>query len=121
QPIPFLALFDAPEPTQSNGSRATTTVAPQALAMMNSPFVRQAAEKLAVRVHPKTPQQLGQSLDDVYRIALARRPTAAERRTMQAFLTKQAVGYGKTDQALHRALADFCHVILCLHEFAYVD
>jgi hypothetical protein len=116
QPISFLQLFDTPEAIQSTGDRQTTTVAPQALAMMNSPFVRQAAEKLAQRLQPKTPDQLQRSIDDIYRFALGRRPTANERKVAQAFITKQTATGRQAE-----ALADFCQVILCSHEFVYVD
>jgi hypothetical protein len=50
--IPMMTMFDAPEPTQSVGERISTTVPTQSLAMMNSPFVRQPAEKLAQRIRP---------------------------------------------------------------------
>src|SRR5262249_29701450 len=116
QPIPFLQIFDAPETIQSAGDRQATTVAPQALAMMNSPFVRQAAEKLAQRIQPKTPDQLQRSIEDAYRIALGRKPTAAERKTMQTFITKQTAN-GRQAQAF----SDLCHVLLCSHEFVYID
>ena len=38
--IPAMQAFDAPEPLVSQGTRPTTTVAPQALMLMNSPQVR---------------------------------------------------------------------------------
>jgi hypothetical protein len=116
QPIPILQLFDAPEAIQSVGDRSATTVAPQALALLNSPFVRQRAEQLAQRTAPKTPDLVPKMIDDVYRTALGRKPTAAERKTMQTFITKQTAS-GRGPQAL----ADFCQVVLCLHEFAYID
>jgi hypothetical protein len=115
-PIPILQLFDAPEAIQSTGARQTTTVAPQALAMMNSPFVRFHAEKLAQRHAPKAPDLLPRSIEEIYRTALGRRPTAAEKKTAQTFIAKQAaLGRGNL------ALADYCQVVFCLHEFVYVD
>jgi hypothetical protein len=115
-PIPMLQLFDAPEAIQSAGVRQTTTVAPQALAMMNSPFVRAHAEKLAQRHAPKTPDLLPRSIDDIYRTAMGRRPTAAEKKTAQTFIAKQTTtGRGNL------ALADYCQIIFCLHEFVYID
>ncbi len=45
--IPILQLFDAPDSIQSIGHRDVTTVPPQSLALMNSPLVRQLAEKFA--------------------------------------------------------------------------
>ena len=43
QLIPFLQLFDAPDAMQGVGRRSENAVAPQALAMLNSPFVREFA------------------------------------------------------------------------------
>ncbi len=120
QMIPMLQLFDAPESIQSIGERSTTTVATQALALMNSPFVRQRAEKFAQRVRPKN-GNLEQAVDEAYRMALSRPADESERRRMKAFIDKQADSYGKTPRALDLALTDFCQVLLCLNEFVYVD
>jgi hypothetical protein len=119
--VPFLQMFDAPEAIQSIGVRSSTTVATQALAMMNSPLVRQRAEKFAQRIRPKSPSDMGNVVDEAYLTALARRPTDAERQRMTAFINRQAESYGKTPQSQERALADFCQVLLCMNEFIYVD
>jgi len=119
--IPLLQMFDAPEAIQSIGGRQTTTVATQALAMMNSPFVRQRAEKFAQRIRPKTAEALPQAVDDAYRAALTRLPSAAERERMLGYLNKQIESHGKNPKALDLALTDFCQVLLCLNEFVYVD
>src|SRR5207247_11389835 len=50
QMVPFLQMFDVPEALQSIGERSVTTVPTQSLAFMNSPLVRGAAQKLAMRV-----------------------------------------------------------------------
>ncbi|MBI3118695.1 MAG: PSD1 domain-containing protein, partial [Candidatus Hydrogenedentes bacterium] len=47
--IPMMMLFDAPDTTQSLGARATTTIAPQALLLMNNVEVRKWAEAFAKR------------------------------------------------------------------------
>ena len=47
--IPMLQLFDAPDANQGIGRRATTTVAPQALLLMNNPLVREWAVAMARR------------------------------------------------------------------------
>jgi hypothetical protein len=107
---PFLQTFDAPEPVQSVGERVTTTVPPQALAMMNSPLVRQRAEKLAARVQPKSESDLPAAIERAYLLTVARKPTTTERDRMVAFVKSRPTG-----------LADACHVLLCLNEFIYVD
>jgi hypothetical protein len=116
--IPFLTMFDAPEPTQSIGERISTTVPTQALALMNSPFVRQQAQRLAQRVRPNVEVPLATAIEQAYRITLGRMPTAAERDRMQAFVE----GAGGTDPGrISAALTEFCQVLLCLNEFVYID
>ena len=120
--IPLMTMFDAPEPTQSVGERISTTVPTQSLAMMNSPFVRQQAEKLSQRIRPTKETPLPASVDLAYRIAFARVPSDPERTQMLAFLESQKSLTG-TDPAANTdlALTEFCHVLLCLNEFVYVD
>jgi hypothetical protein len=118
QMIPLLQMFDVPEALQSIGERSVTTVPTQSLAFMNSPLVRTAAQKLAVRVRAKTDAE---SIEQAYLIALARRPSDSERQRMQGFIERQAESYGKSPQAREQALTDFCQVMLCLNEFIYVD
>lgn len=119
--IPIMTMFDAPEPTQSIGERIVTTVPTQALAMMNSPFVRQQAEKLADRIKPET-GGLENAIDRGYRIAFSRSPTPRERTTMRSFIDQQRTAMGgDTPEATKKALVEFCQVLLCLNEFVYVD
>lgn len=119
--VPMMQMYDAPEAIQSIGVRSTTTVATQALAMMNSPFVRKRAEQLAVRIRPKDAAGLPQAVDDAYLTALGRRATTAERERMVAFINQQVESAGKNPKALDLALADVCQVLLCSNEFVYID
>jgi hypothetical protein len=119
--VPMMQMFDAPEAIQSIGARQTTTVATQALAMMNSPFVRQRAEKFAQRVRPKEAGGLAQAIDDAYLMALGRKPQEAERMRMIDFVQRQLESHGKNPKALDLALSDVCQVLLCSNEFVYVD
>jgi hypothetical protein len=112
--IPMMTVFDAPEPLVSQGSRPTTTIAPQALLFMNSPLVRRSAGALA---------KLAPTPADAYRRVLGRAPTEAEAAKAAAFLKAQSASYhavvrGDPDLAAH---ADLCHALLCLNEFVYVD
>ena len=116
--IPFLTMFDAPEPTQSIGERISTTVPTQALALMNSPFVRQQAQRLAQRVRPNAEVPLTAAIEQAYRITVGRLPTAAERDRMQAFIETSG---GNDPGRTSAALVEFCQVLLCLNEFVYID
>ena len=119
--IPMLQLFDAPDAMQSIGRRNVTTVPPQALAMMNSPFVRQLAEQFAKRVRPNADKKLSDVVNDAYLIALSRPPTENERQRMLNLIETQAKSYGGNPQATDTAVADFCQLVLCLNEFMFVD
>lgn len=119
--LPIMTMFDAPEPTQSIGQRVSTTVPTQALAMMNSPFVRQQAERLATRIRASDDIPLATAIENAYRMALSRPPTDSERERMLAFVEGQRTAMGQTPDAAKRALVEFCHVVLCLNEFVYVD
>lgn len=118
QMIPLLQMFDVPEALQSIGERSVTTVPTQSLAFMNSPFVRGAAQKLAVRVRAKSDVD---SIENAYLIALGRYPSDGERNRMRSFIEQQTESYGKSPQAREQAVVDFCQVLLCLNEFIYVD
>jgi hypothetical protein len=76
---PLLQQFDYPDPTMTTGHRATTTVAPQSLLLLNADWVLDASENLSRRVceSPKdvTPQQ---TVTDLYRAVLGRSPSEAE-------------------------------------------
>lgn len=123
--IPFLQLFDAPDAMQGIGQRNATTVPPQALAMMNSLFVRSLAEKFAQRISTGTNLAEDNAIEKVvslgYQIALARAPSESELATMTQFIKQQAASYGATPQASHVAVTDFCQLMFCLNEFLFID
>jgi hypothetical protein len=112
--IPALIVFDAPDGTTGVGERSSTTIAPQALHLMNNPQVRAAAKGLAKRALEGNAGS-DAAVTKAYRIALGREPTAGELADAQGFLK------GQTGPAREAALADFCQVLFCLNEFLYVE
>jgi len=120
EPIAFLQVFDQPEPVQPVGARGVATVPTQALSMMNSPFVRSAAESLAKRVTAADPQiSDAAAIDSCFTAALSRLPSDAERDGFVKLLASRGGDGGPA--ARQAALADACHLIFCLNEFIYVD
>jgi len=116
--IPSLIIFDAPDGTTGVGERPSTTIAPQALHLMNNKQVREYAHGLAKRVDSATWEE---TITKSYQVMLGREPDAEERSAGLAFLDEQMVSYtGKTD-ARHLALTDFCQALMCLNEFVYVE
>jgi len=125
QMIPVMQTFDAPEPLVSQGSRPTTTVAPQALWMMNSPQVRSWAEAFAGRLGTLGASG-GRGEDAViraYALALNRRPTRSEREDAIQFMDAQTARYRAegVEGAEWKARVDYAQVMLSLNEFIYVD
>jgi hypothetical protein len=113
--IPSLIVFDAPDGTVGVGDRPSTTVAPQALHLMNNPHVRAAAYGLARRALGDGTISDADAISRAYQIALCREPTAAELKAAVEFLKPH------TGEAREIAMADLCHVLFCLNEFLYVD
>jgi hypothetical protein len=101
--LPMLDTFDAPDSTESCPRREASTVAPQALALMNSEWTSQQARRFAER--------LGASKDpigDAWLLALGRQPDADERARAQDYLTRNN-------------LERLCLLVFNMSEFLYVN
>lgn len=76
--------FDGPNPSYSSGERYVSTVAPQALAILNSPFVRNCAGAISKQINaPKSFSNaptltVDDKIDVLYRWLLSRPATAGE-------------------------------------------
>lgn len=134
---PLLEAFDQPDTLNSCAERPVSTFAPQALILMNSPFVHAQAKHLALAL-AKESNDPTEQMKTLYRRAVGRDPTAAERALAAEFLKEQAKtiqarvkanqpnGIDATelpkgaDLAHVRALADLCVVVFNTHEFVYV-
>ena len=116
-------LFDYPDAAVSSGDRATTTIATQALLMMNSDLVLQSASDLAARLLCN-PGDDEQRMTRLYVIAYGREPTPEERAANHAFLANvdQSLLPTQPDANLRttEAWTVLCHVTLCANEFLYV-
>jgi len=119
--IPMMQLFDAPDAIQSTGDRQESTVAPQALAMLNSPLVHNLATKLAQRVRPNAETTIPEAINRAYETALSRPAAEEELTSMGAFIQRQTESRGSNGNAETLAFRDFCQVLLCMNEFVYVD
>ena len=119
--IPILQLFDAPDAMQGIASREESTVAPQALALLNSPIIRDLAAKFATKVRPNAETTIDEAIDRTYELALSRSATDTERNVMKTFILNQKKSRGDDANAENLAVRDFCHLVLCMNEFVYVD
>lgn len=118
QLMPMMQVFDAPDALSGLPQRQSTTVAPQALLLMNNPQVRQSAIALARRASPRADMALEDVVDTAYRLAVGRAPDPMERQLSAAALRSQLATAAAPREEI---LADFCQLLFCLNEFVFVD
>jgi hypothetical protein len=111
-------VFDGPPMNQSCAARAQTTGAPQALALFNGEFTRDAASHVAARLRREAGDDAVKQIDHGFRLAFTRPPGQAELETALKFLREQAI-IRNGDAAT--VLADFCHVLLNANELIHPD
>ncbi len=103
---PFFDTFDLPDQNITAAYRNTSTVAPQALTLLNNPFIVGQAQLFARQVEEVVPYDVDRQVALAYQTALTRLPTAAE-----AEIGRELVAEG--------SLEDLTHVIFNLSEFLY--
>jgi hypothetical protein len=106
--LPFLQPFDLRMRTCPCGKRDVTTVAPQALQLLNSEFSERVALAFAGRVEKEAGEGAAARVDRAIWLALGRAATEGERTRSMDFIRR------------HR-LVDFCRALLNVNEFVYVD
>jgi hypothetical protein len=114
-----LETFDYPQMNPNCLERRNSTVAPQALHLMNNGMVQQLAECFARRVRKEAADDPPRQVERVYLISLSRHPSAEEKRIACDALARFAKEWGKDSQ--QKALATFCHAIMNSAAFVYVD
>ena len=121
--VPLIEVFDCPVTTVSAPVRSVSTVSPQALALLNNEFVLEQSGYFAERVRREAGAAVPAQIARAFQIALNRRPTAKEAQWAADFIKAQAAGYAerKHEKPDDAALRDFCHALVNLNEFIYVD
>jgi len=104
-PLPMLTTFDAPDTSVSCARREATTVAPQALTLMNGDFMVRQSGRFAERLRAEEPGNPRAQIVRAWQIALGRAPREPE-----------------IEKALAApSLEKLCLVLLNMNEFLYVD
>jgi len=103
-PMPMFTTFDTPDSSMSCSRRDNTTVAPQALTLMNGDFMVGQAKRLAAMARKTHPGDTKKQLDVAWQQVLGRLPRTAER-----------------DKAAALSLDQICLALLNTNEFLYLD
>lgn len=132
---PSLLAFDASSREECTAERTRSNIPQQALALLNDPSFVEAARALALRALKEAGGDDAARLTWLWREALQRQPTAAERTTLLALLDKHRAGFkadvpaatalGKVgapapaglDAAELAAWTSVTRVVINLHEF----
>ena len=106
-------LFDFPDPGTVNGNRTDSTIAPQALFLMNSPLILRTTEAMTQQILADKKLTNSQSVERLYVKVYKRPPTARELKRAVAFISN----FAKDRQAGWQAL---CQSLVSSNEFLYL-
>ncbi len=119
----FLETFDFPNPTVARGNRDTTNVPPQALALLNDPFVVEQAAFWADRLIAQKAPTPAARIDIMFRTAFGRFPDDAERARFVGLVDELATLHNVAAEKIPDSRAvwqDVAHTLFNLKEFVYV-
>ncbi len=105
-------LFDAADPETVVETRTISTVAPQALFLLNHPFVQEQTRAFARRLLAE-PGDDAMRIRRAYTLLYGRPATAAEIEIGTEFL--------KRDGEREAVWTEYCQILLLANEFVYVD
>lgn len=117
--LEILSTFDFPHPNEITGSRPETTVATQALFLMNSPFVKTQARKLAERLVREAPDDERARIRLLHLLTLNRPADVATTDAALAFLDDCSRDFGSGSDARAQAWMQFCHAMLGSNGFLF--
>jgi hypothetical protein len=114
--VPLLETFDVASPDTPTAARTTTTIAPQALVLLNSTFIEEQADACARRIMAETEANVPANIERLFQLALSRNPTPREMQVGTDYLHRF-----EPAETHRRALAMLCKVVLNLNELVYID
>ncbi len=114
--FPLFGIFDAPVSAVSCAGREVSTVAPQALWLLNNRLAFGQAKSFAARVRKEAGDSKKARVDRAFRWALGRPSSDTETKEALELLTALEI-----DSDANAALEKMCLTLLNLSEFLYVD
>lgn len=122
--LEILSVFNFPHPNDITGVRAQTTVATQALFLLNSPFVKERAKQLNERIDRMEFESDVAALHFVYKLVVGRPPSINEKRFALQFIE----GLTETDRDVSgnpafrkNAWEQLCHGLLISNSFLFIE
>ena len=134
---PFLATFDFPDRVQSQGNRHRTTTSPQALMLMNDPWLHERAQAMAKQIGAMSVDSMVQT---AFQQLYFRQPCDEELHQAEQFYESylaissetiateekpnaenSSTNNAATSSLTDRARVALLHAFLCSNEMIYVD
>jgi hypothetical protein len=132
-PVTVLETFDLPVMDPNCEVRASSTVAPQALFLMNDDFVVRTAKALAERVREEAPGEMREQVRRLWQLVFGAEPTALEAERFLVGLSEQTEQIrarvlkmpvvkdsAPTEPGLE-AMSSLCQVLLSSNRFLYIE
>ncbi len=126
QPVTILGNFDRPQMNPNCVQRSNSNVAPQALHLLNNKMVHDLAVSFAGRVREEAGMDQQAQLQHVFMLALGRSPTTEEQDISAQYMKELVAQWlkeqpDKKEEAHQRALENYCHAVMNLAAFIYID
>jgi hypothetical protein len=112
----LLRTFDFPSPDATSARRDNTTVAPQALYLMNGPLALDCARKTLMHPAFAGEKDYSRRIDLLHRLLFARAATDDDRKMADEFFGPDPASRGST-----ATWERYVHALLLTNEFAFVD
>jgi hypothetical protein len=106
--VPLLETFDLPDNSTPCARREASTVAPQALMLLNSPLAIEVANAFAKRVEGDCGKDPAEQVRRTLALALQREPDEVEQKQCRQLL-------------IERSLVELCRVLVNVNEFVFVE
>jgi hypothetical protein len=122
--LEVLSIFDFPHPNEIVGARPETTVATQALFLLNAPFVKHQAAKLAERLANDSADDERMRVNRLYLLTASRPAETDEIETAITFLDQCAqdlAANANRDEARRAAWVQLCHAMLGSNSFLFCE
>ncbi|QVL34104.1 DUF1549 domain-containing protein [Telmatocola sphagniphila] len=128
QMISHLENFDFPQMNPNCLERRDSTVAPQALHLLNDGMVEQLAQQFAARVAREAGGDAQKQVEHIYLVAISRLPSQEEMKLGVEALHQLAEEWSKSaksnkspEDCQSQALKTYCHAIMNSAGFLYLD
>lgn len=117
--------FDFGDPSSPHAKRASTTVAPQALYVLNSPFALDVSQAFANALLAQSSVSDAERVKQAYLKAFGRPPSPAESERATAYIAKYSARLAPmepdSDKRRKMAWKSFCQILFGSNEFIYLN